>query len=466
MMTLMNPRLFILLVLVFSIESAISSPSTYTITGKQRYSKKFTVDVKSLQKRLLESNIGVLRGAVQLHASKDQVGIARGNLLPSLNLGVALQSFANPLFSISSVEFLVPFLLPSRWFDYFSQKNIYRADKEAFVALGLNSFASAYSLYQLLLSDFAVRDVLRLEIVDLEAIVALAEARYSSGLSGAEEVDSAKADLAEAQIRLNKFEAAMLEQIFSLRKALGFGSETQMLFSANRVPDSSYESRPVRSVIDRALYLAPENYQLKYLLESAKNEKWSKVFSFLNSLSVSSNGFSSNPGANGGLNIGFGYLPAVNLSSRKAEDVLLQQEDLYLEFTRVIETTQNKINKAKEDINLADTAEDHRENIYQITFQNYQLGKVAVTDVLDARQDVRDAALEKISTHRELNNLRVAFHRSMLTDSFAKIGFCSDPPDSEGRGWFRRNRNEADSIQRPKMPVSGVVCNEAALNGK
>jgi len=460
---------FLLSIFSFSLLAAPASKDKgYFISDRQKHKNSFTVNLRSLQKRLLESNMGVLRAAVGLHASKDQVGVARGNLLPSINVGAVLGSFANPAFSISSIEFLVPFLLPSRWFEYFAQKDIYRADKEAYVALQLNTFASAYSIYHLVLQDFAIREVLLAEVRDLQYLADLSQSRYSAGLGTVADLESAKAELNTAQLRLGAMNSALLKETLSLRKSLGFDVDTQLYFSEHSVPESNFEYKPVRDLVDRAYYLAPENYQLQYLQASAKNEKWAKVFSFLSSLTLSAKGpnfdFGNATGA-ASLNLGFGYLPSINVSSRKVEDVLLQQQDLKLEFSRAVETTQGQISIAKDDLDRANQALEQRTLVYQNLLANYQAGKSSMIEVLDSKHKYLEAAVSRVTAAGELSNLRIAFHRSMIGDAFSKIGFCKDPPEPERRGLFDR-RTTGTAIQRPKLGVNEVYCNEQALVGR
>src|SRR4051812_45402677 len=52
--------------------------------------KELRLNPETLRKQLLENNLSIIQALNQVHDAKDQVSVARGNLLPSLNLGALL----------------------------------------------------------------------------------------------------------------------------------------------------------------------------------------------------------------------------------------------------------------------------------------------------------------------------------------------------------------------------------------
>ena len=88
-------------VLLASILSLVASTAT---------AATFTVNSRSLQSRLLENNIDLALQLNKVYQAKDNVDRARKNLLPGVSLGGIIDSTFS--FSLSSVNMLLPFLLP------------------------------------------------------------------------------------------------------------------------------------------------------------------------------------------------------------------------------------------------------------------------------------------------------------------------------------------------------------------
>ncbi len=71
--------------------------------------------------------------------------------------------------------------------------------------------------------------------------------------------------------------------------------------------------------------------------------------------------------------------------------------------------------------------ETHLRNAYQGIACEYYFGFASMTDVLVARSALANATLAKIAADLDLNLLRVALHRALLTDQFANIHGCTNP---------------------------------------
>src|SRR4051812_30110387 len=78
--------------------------------------KAVAINPKTLRSLIVHNNFGEMTQLNLIHQAKDTVDQARGRLLPSLNLGAIISGItAGPAFALTSISFLLPFLLPSNW---------------------------------------------------------------------------------------------------------------------------------------------------------------------------------------------------------------------------------------------------------------------------------------------------------------------------------------------------------------
>lgn len=89
----------------------------------------------------------------KLYQSQQEVKLFRSGLYPSLSLATVVSFIANPLFSVSTIGSLVPFVFPTNWFRFDNKKATYQAEVMGFKSLVANQMSLAEDLYHQILRD-------------------------------------------------------------------------------------------------------------------------------------------------------------------------------------------------------------------------------------------------------------------------------------------------------------------------
>lgn len=411
---------------------------------------RITIDPKTLRERILDENISVLLAMNQVHQAKDQMNIARGNLLPSVNLGMVLSIMSGPSFALGMVEFLLPFLLPSRWFDYFQQRDLLEAEKESYHALQLNTYASAASIYYTHLSDVALKEIVIKEYNDLAQVHAFLVKRDTVlGNVPPSDILFARSQAELSQAKVAKLEELLVDERSHIRQALSLPIETEMSIAESSVPASSWEQAPVGEALKEALNIAPESRQVEFLLKAAKAGKWSKIFAFINGASVSTSNFGGSSGVKSvsfdnlsvhqSVNFGFAYFPAIQLAQHNIENVQLRRRELLIENTQILEKVILSLKQAIDRQTYAQRAQDDLQKVYDASLRRFDLGLESLVNVIIKRRQMTEASAEKVAAEASLNLLRVTLNRTLLLDEFRLVPGCHINPetikDARGGAW-------------------------------
>jgi len=400
----------------------------------------FVLNQSTLQSQLLSSNLEVLKALYAVHDAKDQVNVARANLLPSLNLG-AMLSFSAGGFVLSSVEFLLPFLLPSNWYNYYSEKNLFEAEKLSYNTIQLNIYSSALSTYFMMVADRQLYGIFQQQYQDLQDVYEMQKKRAAAGLIPVSDVMETQAEAHLAGIKASQLAELSKQEVASMRKSLNLTLETQIQLENSDMKNSPFEFEAMETTIAKANGVSLERAQIKYLVKAAELQKWAKVFTFINGASIGSRGSSGNASfdniqSSGNMNFGFAQFPMYELNERRIKEIQLQDDILKLENTRIIESTVGSIEEAKHQLDLATQAEIQMAQVYQMRLQSYEQGAATLIEVLQARTRMSTSSVEKVKAQLDLNLQRTVLHRTLLTAQFGTIKGCNpkrDPPEEPKR---------------------------------
>jgi multidrug efflux system outer membrane protein len=400
--------------------------------------KPVKLGMNSLRKLLLEGNTSVLLSANRVHQAKEQVNIARGNLLmPSLSLTALATLGSNGSFALSGIDFLLPFLIPSNWFDYTKSKHLLDSEKVAFLLMELNQYASVSSLYFSYVNDMAFREFLLETVKNFEKIELSTERAYVLGTATAEEVRQARSQTQLARVRVTRVNELITQELGALRYSLGLDSNTPLVIEdAEVVPLAIERARP-SDAIELARQRAPEAAQLNSLTQAAKAERWSKIFGFISGGVLSKmlvNMFGGGDGggtmpwmASGSLNFGFAYYPAIKLTQHQLKELDIRNTELNLELGRLVDTLMGRLMDASRRYTFAVQAEENLESIVESRRAAYEIGQEDFWAVFYARNQAIEASMERLRTRGEIFALRIALQRALLEGEFASIRGCPDP---------------------------------------
>jgi len=393
---------------------------------------------------LVLDNDDILGGLNQLYQAKDQLNVARGQLLPSLNLNMIL----SPSFLTSAISSLLSFLLPSNWINLRVQGHLLEAQEVSYRILQLNEYASAYSIYVTLLGDQETRDVLESQYESLQGIYeVLNQERVLNGNVSAKDVSEAQAQAQMALIQVAQADELLAKEKAAIRQMLNLDVNQDFVLEKFHVPASPIEDAiDLKAVADQAIAIAPENEQLDDLIQASKSSKWSKIFSFISSSTLGNSMSSSNSTGGGffnpkiisntGMSIGFSYYPNVVLADDQVDAIRVQKQQLNGQEIQMAEVAIATVQQAKKRVDLATQAEANLSQVYQTELQRYHLGLTDLLHVLNAESESSKAATTRVQSQIDLDNVRINLHRMMLTDQFAQIKGCQANPNVSVKGGF------------------------------
>jgi outer membrane protein TolC len=398
------------------------------------------LDPESVRDMLLSDNTSLRSQANRVLRARDQVNIARANLLPQINLGALLYA-SSPMFMVSAVSYLLPFLMPGNWFEVFKQKDLYKADKVAFKLARLNTYASAYSLYHSILTDNLARQSMAEDVADLRQIEKIILVRTQTGGAQPGDLENVQGQRSFAEARLHKMDALLVDELAAMRFTLALSLDRDIRVTPDEVDVSMLEQLPLQTAVDRVVEVAPEAVQLQYLIRAAKWDKWQRIFGFLSTPTASSVAGADEPASftslrvTGGLSFGLGYFPTIKLSERNMTDLRIREDEMHLEFARLLETTTLQLDEAKARVTNTQDAEVALRKAYQAKLLGYHWGSNDLLELMDARTKLREATLEKTRAISEVNMLRITLHRAMMSSRFERVKDCNDLPDEATHGF-------------------------------
>ncbi len=399
--------------------------------ARVEFGAEFTITKESMREALFSNNISLLSGINQVHQAKNQLGVARGNLLPSLGLSQLLFTAGSPVFALAAVEMLLPFLAPSNWFSYFENVALWKAEIVALRALKLNLLASGLSLFTTLASDAGLLPIYEAEVTDLREIQVEVTEAHHAGLATKEELELATSQLHTAELSSRLVRELIGSEIAAIRHALAAPVSTDLKWETPAITESVLEAiavaaGPIEPVVDQAVANGPEALQLEFLLKAAKLNKWKAVFSFISGASASgtpSSAFSDLAvGVSAG--IGFGYVPSIRLTERNQIELDLRLRELRLESTEIVEATFEMHRSARDRLILAEAIEKSTHAYYDAKHAQYISGMDTLGVMLQARSKWRQASVKILEARAQIEQTRITLNRIALTGEFTGVDSC------------------------------------------
>ncbi|HPI40780.1 MAG TPA: TolC family protein [Pseudobdellovibrionaceae bacterium] len=295
-------------------------------------SNLFKLNPDSLRQQLLNENTSILLGINQVYQSKDQVNISRANLLPHLNLSALIYAAGNPTFTSSSVNILLPFLVPSNWTKYKQSKSGFYAQIEALKSIRLNVYASAYSLAQSVASDLKLRAILNSEVQDLSRVALLVERLYQNGVASKSDLERAVGQKLLSEINLSKVDGLLAQEISSIKNLLGLPTTTSIDVENFTISESEFESLQPTEILTRAKEISTELKQLFYIQKAAKEGTSTQRYAFIGGAGAQSPSLKEGDGSvafdnisiGANFDIGYARFPMIELSEHQQQEIQLR----------------------------------------------------------------------------------------------------------------------------------------------
>jgi hypothetical protein len=99
-------------------------------------------------------NYAVSQEAERVYQARENIKVARGNLLPKLNVKAIVGIFTGDY--VSAVGTFLPFLFPSNWYRFAASKALFEAERKSFASLRGNEMSAVEHIFYLVQRDQAV----------------------------------------------------------------------------------------------------------------------------------------------------------------------------------------------------------------------------------------------------------------------------------------------------------------------
>lgn len=394
----------------------------------------FSVNPKSIREQLFSKNISLREALNNVQNSKLNVSMARAKLLPSLNLTLLLPALANPTFLLGQITFLFPFLVPSNWAVLKQQKNLFESDKASYKALQLNILSNALSLYYTYLNDLEVKKV----FTDQSEILGrfyLSLKRQSDILGNVslEDLSMAQASWEESKIRVSKLQELLIEEKSGLRTLLGLPLGAELNVETADLPSSDFETKSAGEIADHSLDVAPEAFQLDFLIKAAQSGKFAKMFGFISSASIGGSSVNSSSPfdslkAQGGFSFGADNLVNIKIANNNIESILLREEQFKQENERIAEVIIGKLKEAKDQQGLSLSALQSRLKVFEGQKRQFELGLISLQALLQTEAQLTDSKVNNLKTNLDLKMQRLTLLRLVIDGDFALVKGCVEAP--------------------------------------
>lgn len=407
-----------------------STPSL-EIPAEPSVGEPIVLNPPQLRRALLEGNTSIMLGANRLHQARINLATVRSRLLPHINLGAVLMSAGSIGFGPVSADFLLPFLLPHRWFENIQARHMVDAEKQAYLLLELNQYNQLLEIYYTYINDLNARAAQLEEVKQFERIETTTAKKYALGQARKDEYDQARAQTSLARVQVTRLNELIVYERSVIRQTLGLPLTMAMNFEAVDIPETEKELQPAQTLLETAFDKAPERSQLVSLMKAAKAEKWAKIFGFINIFSLGKSFLTGAPkglsslSAQGSVGMGFDYILNIRLSSSNTEQLKIQEDELRLQLGQILESTIHQLAVGKERLKAAVDAEEALRSAVDIKIKRYELGLENFTSLVVISQQYRHAMLERVRTQSEINTLRATLARTFMDYEFANIRGCT-----------------------------------------
>ena len=289
-----------------------------------------SISLEEVTKKVSSENYLVLENALRVYQSKESIQVARGNLLPKLNLWKIVAIPFEPIMALGMIEDIAPFLVPANWFQVPEQKVLSLATEEAYRALWANEVMTAKALYLKVLLDESILTHIQENQKQLEDILVIAKTREQLGglrQGAARDIEIRILGLQEDKRML---QILITEERTMLSYMMGYGVQEDLALASVELPDiKTFEPLQYIDFEFRSLDSAPEVRQQEHLIAASDFVKKEVTFSFLGSSMLSR-------GVEGGVfdmlplqqGLGFGTAPSLRIVKAQKEILKIQKRGI------------------------------------------------------------------------------------------------------------------------------------------
>jgi outer membrane protein, multidrug efflux system len=304
------------------------------------------VTIEEVAKKVSTQNYLVLENAERVYQAKEAIQVARGNLLPKLNLWKVAGVICDPRSVVGLLEDVAPFLVPANWFRVKQQKLLLEAQREAYRTLWGNEIMTAKMLYLQTLLDQSLLEHVLEQRNELERLLVIVGSRETLG--GAPEGTSRDIEIRMLSLKEDEraLQALISEEKSFLAYIIGLGGQAELELTQIGFPTRG-ELKPLSygDYEERVLSVSSELKQFDQLVKVAESVKREIPFYFLGASSMSR-------GAGGGIfdalpvqdGLGFGTGASMRIAKKEKAILRLQRQGVQEVLKRRLKTLVTEYN--------------------------------------------------------------------------------------------------------------------------
>lgn len=357
------------------------------------------ISLENFSGQIKTKNYTVLEQAQKVYQAKENIEVARGELIPSLNIWKIAKLISNP-FDLGSWAEMAPFLSPSNWFRLEKNQITYAAEVHGYRALVANEVLNARILFVKVHQDQKTYQLIRSYKGELQRIYDIMKVKVDLGMEPPEVAR-------EIQIRilaLDEDAIRMRAYLADAKRALSFisgGSGDVELTPENlqAMDMKSGNKLPYDTVINEVVTRSPEIRQFDELLRIIPVIKKEIGFAVLGLTTASigtTGGYFDNIPIPSGL--GFATAPAMKIAQSQ-ENILRLQRQAVLETLK--KQTKSASDNMSAEIDLRPfiserqrLASQNAEQLWERFLLGEKINLVFLADTLHTKRMAETALLE------------------------------------------------------------------------
>lgn len=286
------------------------------------------VTLEDVVTKVSTQNFEVLENALKVYQAKEAIQVARGNLLPKLNIWKYATLPFDPKAALGLIEDIAPFLVPSNWWRLSEQKLLFVAEKEAYRALWANEVMTAKALYIHYQMDSTLLGFINKQTEKLKGFHTIIRSREILGALPAGSSKEIEVRLLGLQEDKRALEVLLNEERSTLSYLMGFEESIKLEFVQVTLPEfTNLEPLEFDDFEFRVVDSSPEIREYDQLVKVAKYLKKEAAFSFLGASST-------NRGVAGGIfddlpissGLGFGTSASMRIAEATREILKIQKK--------------------------------------------------------------------------------------------------------------------------------------------
>lgn len=389
-------------------------------SGAQASTDRRFIGIDEVAGLVSAQNFSVLSNAERVYQAKDSIRIARGNLLPKLNLWRIVGAVFDPKGLFGLVEDIVPFLVPANWWRAKQAKLFAEAQREAYTALWANEVMTAKALFIHAELDQILLVLIERKIEELRELKTIARSREVLG--GTPELLSKQIALQISSLQedVRSLRYLVREELNSLGFALGLSANTVLILKPITMngPDV-FKSPSKEAFTTRVLTASPELRQFDSLIVAAKHARKEARFTFLgvSTLSRGTMGgvFDSLPVSDG---LGFGTAASVRVTKREKSILEIQRHAIEESLRRTTSMTLGSLDLDRESLVGASERKELAYSLKKDLESRLRLGDpVESSSLLSAIQGTVEA---------ESSELSIRYRMLVAIDRMSRLAFEGD----------------------------------------